>query len=549
MQLRTAYLCFGLLLLLAGSSHQATLANATYYVGAVAEYYPVTSGTNGTVISTANANNYATFVKKASSYSADIIVFPEGTLTAGLQESSTNRTNYTSYSSFIPNESEGVIPCGNASSTVIEALKIMSCAARNYSMYILVNVNEKENCTNATSCPSDGYYFYSTNVVFNRSGSIISKYRKYNLFNQPGFDITSSAQNATFVSDFNVTFGHFIGFDITYRYPALSLLENVNVTDILFPSRWYSQLPYTTAVQVQAAWAHRNNVNFLAAGYSDPSTGSGGAGLYAGNSGIIISAFSESPSNLLLVARIPKINGTRAAINSSSNLTYKFDSTEITTRNVLLSTHQVVSRENISPYTTSLIGLNNATYNQTICNSGLCCKFNVSVVYNSTLVSSSNNSYYRYRFAVFNGVKTYSNVITNGIQVCSIIACINDTQDSCAYRYDTNATLIHPTNFTFISITGNFSNQTSYFQLPYTLATNLLPLNSSSYSFALTNLNSTYNTIGFNLTSPQSSLFTYAIWGRNFATDGLSIATTSSAVRPIPMILGIVMIILGVGNM
>lgn len=159
----------------------------------------------------------------------------------------------------------------------IQALKSISCAAQKYRMYIVINHREKVDCKiNSTKCPGDGFLIYNTNVVFDRSGQVIARYRKYNLFGEKGTNTEPVAIPSTFKTDFGVTFGQFICFDILFETPALNLTRDLGVTDIVYSSHWFSELPLAYGVEAQAAWAYANDVNFLASGYNNPKTASGG---------------------------------------------------------------------------------------------------------------------------------------------------------------------------------------------------------------------------------------------------------------------------------
>ncbi|XP_046739491.1 vanin-like protein 1 [Diprion similis] len=515
-------------------------ADTTSYIGAVVEYYPVTNGTNGTTIANANAENYVTIMEKAATYSTDIIVFPESSLTMGLDSSDTERTLFPLYSSFIPDPGTDV-PCDNSSTVVMEALRLISCGAKNNSMYVVVNLHEKENCTttgtSSRPCPSDGYFYYNTNVAFDRKGAIVSRYRKFNLFGEWGFNITSTPDIATFTTDFNVTFGQIICFDILFKTPTLTLINDYNVTDIIFSVHWFSEMPYLTSVQTQTAWSYTNDVNLLASGFNMPATGSGGSGIYAGTNGRLVSLFSESAKNALLVARVPKvIDGVRSNVTSTTNpLSYEFSNTEITTLvGITTVAQQALMQDILTPYTTSVLSLTNGTTVSWIelCDRQLCCSFYVNMTFDAGSVDSSAN-YYRYRIAVFNGVRTHSGVATTGVQICSIIACTDDTVGSCGLRFAATDTVLQPTVFNDIVVSGNFSTTSDTMQMPDSLSIDILPLSISDFTYKKTAISgSSLANITHALTTKTSNLLTFAIYGRNFSADGLAVteSVVSSAI-------------------
>lgn len=94
------------------------------------------------------------------------------------------------------------------------------------------------------------------------------------------------AEVATFETDFGVTFGHFVCFDILFRTPALDLLDK-NVRHFLFPSMWFSKMPFLTSTQFHSAWAYKNNVVLISSGANSPVNGSTGSGIFVGKHGAI----------------------------------------------------------------------------------------------------------------------------------------------------------------------------------------------------------------------------------------------------------------------
>lgn len=127
-----------------------------------------------------------------------------------------------------------------------------------------------------------------------------------NLYMESNFSTTESPEIVTFDTDFGVTFGTFICFDILFATPALNLTRKEGVTHIVYSTAWFSEIPFLTgesrddnyfntkrdqrmirrcfvsAAQTQFAWAYAEDVNLLAAGYSKPSAGNTGSGIYLG---------------------------------------------------------------------------------------------------------------------------------------------------------------------------------------------------------------------------------------------------------------------------
>lgn len=70
-----------------------------------------------------------------------------------------------------------------------------------------------------------------------------SRYRKYNLFREVGFNRTEPSELCTFDTDFGVRFGMFICFDILFQDPAARLVRETGVKDIIFSTAWFSEIP------------------------------------------------------------------------------------------------------------------------------------------------------------------------------------------------------------------------------------------------------------------------------------------------------------------
>lgn len=187
---------------------------------------------------------------------ADIIVFPESTLN-GLNKPLT----------YVPSASEKISPCDSPSNYEPFLVEI-SCRAKEVKKYVVINLTEKEDCTNEDQaarkdprpCAPNGLNTFNTNVVFDRTGTVISTYRKVHLFGEIGKNITYAPDHSSFTTDFNVTFGHFICFDILFQTPAQDLVER-GITDFVYPTMWFSELPFLTGKF--CGWFLIRSVNFF----------------------------------------------------------------------------------------------------------------------------------------------------------------------------------------------------------------------------------------------------------------------------------------------
>lgn len=280
----------------------STPSSSTYEAGVVEFNYERDPNVNPVERYAASLAQYLEIMTKAPA-TLDIIVFPEMTLNG--METAVR----------LPETKYKVSPCDDANYTKDSLLKLLSCSAKTYQRYVVVDIVTKAFCPDedmiANADPrkctdrKDGMSYYNTNVVFDRNGTLISRYRKFNLFGED-VDKPFKASMVSFETDFGVKFGHFICFDLMFRYPALELVRSHNVTDIVFTTMWFSELPFLSAVQVQQNWAYTNNVNMLAAGANNPSFGSTGTGIYAGRKGSLISVMEGTAKINLYTAIVPK---------------------------------------------------------------------------------------------------------------------------------------------------------------------------------------------------------------------------------------------------
>ncbi|CAG9559058.1 unnamed protein product [Danaus chrysippus] len=549
-------------------SDQRSTPEDDSYVAAVVEYQ-VQSNVE------TNLRNYINLIQDAAFQNADIVVFPEMTLTRG------NSVTVPIYGLLKDNPIPALAP-----ELYDEILVSISAAARQNEIYVVINVQEILNCTipqaEGENCPEQKRYLFNTNVVFNRSGAVIDRYRKINLFGEFTRTPALTPDLGVFETDFGVTFGHYICFDLMFQVPAIQVVEKMNITDVVFSTMWFSEMPYLTAVQIQQAYAHSMNVNFLAAGANNPRVGSAGSGIYSGKAGALVSIMPGQPTTRLLVATVPKVPGEVTgnivgpiydSPSVQDNLTLITDPSLPSHQTRLLRNDVedfvLVDRDVLCHFRVRMSGRegNTAPFYRAFIQDGLhvYAKRNVGDVgcvivacktedpkscvykfddsegqtsieeleikmtsygkhYNSTL--KCNDIKYRYRASAFSGVRSFSGLATGGARVCAIFACTGDTIDTCGKRFDSysrNTTVV----FEQLEITAAVpppirnsdlqASDSKYY--PISMTTSIMPLKNEQFAFDEVSL-LLVNVYSMRLRAATDELYAFGVWGRRFETDG-----------------------------
>lgn len=360
----------------------------------------------------------------------------------------------------------------------------------------MVNVVEIENCSDENSCSFDGFNLYNTNLVFDRNGCIISRYRKYNLFVEPLMNITEQPDIAMFHTDFGVTFGHFICFDILFKSPAINLID-ANVTHFLYPSMWYSETPFLTSLQVQQGFAATHNVVLLSAGANNPSTSTSGSGIFVGKHGAVKRLISYEKQTKLMIAEVPiDVNDEDY---QSPELSPGFSPTEM---------------DGFSVRSSNLGRFYEMSESAEIEYQDVTCKFKVNY---TEMEKSEDQEGYNYKFAVYSGERNIANIVVAGQVFCAIVAC-SDAQDdtTCGVRFKNSENLVSTVKFNSIFIEMEIKDFESenFAIMPTSLDFSLLPLESEKFCFEK-------NNGGFEteLNSEIDNLLTFGMYGRNFNLD------------------------------
>ncbi|KAK5648607.1 hypothetical protein RI129_003499 [Pyrocoelia pectoralis] len=462
------------------------------YRAAVVEYAPKLTASTPEARVMDNVHKYVEFIEEAATKKrVDIILFAEN----GLTGMDIDTEHIDDMSTEVPDPTLFLSPCSSPSN-YSEALVVLSCTAQMHKLYVVVNLIER------FVHNSSQKFYYNTNIVFDRRGVVISRFRKINLFFEdyitPGNDI------ATFKSDFGVTFGMFICNDILFKYPSLEILADNRITDILYSVAWFSEIPFLGALSVQHGYAITNGVNLLASGHARPSFYNGGSGIYLANGSVANVYISGTPISKMLIADVHKGHrrsspgSCQSAVSLSNN--HKDVTRDISGFNTI--------KENMVNYTFKSLDITQSEIFESLCSTkDSCCSINI------TSKRTNFDLNYVYKLAVFKGGR-YIATDTIGSRSCGLIACLNHDNDSCGKR---NSNRLSGIIFEKIVLKGTFQNIRDGQDRPATLNYNLEPI--GDYTFCKKEINKDAVEIILSITKPQTDLLTFGIFGRDFNSD------------------------------
>lgn len=143
---------------------------------------------------------------------------------------------------------------------------------------------------------------------------------------------------------------------------------------------------------------------------------------------------------------------------------------------------------------------------------------------------SHNDHDCRYRVVVFNGVTSYGNVSTAGLEVCALVTCAGDSLEDCGDYYNDSTNVVMPTRFDSVVITRRVNLDESVFFLPTTLMLRTYePLSNSDFA-CLTSGPRESSLMVMHLIKPQIGLATFGIYGRRFDRDGEPVSMSDEVV-------------------
>ncbi|XP_059480889.1 vanin-like protein 1 isoform X2 [Neocloeon triangulifer] len=486
------------------------------YVAAVVEFSPdgITGPLVPSLIFSNNLRRYEEFVVDArKTYAADIIVFPEYGLTTTY--TSNNRSLALEFAQIVPDKNDNIIPCTAYNDTFeYEAVRRLSCMARDNGIYLVANLIEK------VDKPGAGVLLHNTNVAFDSAGTVVSRYRKFNLFGEFALNLTDISDISVFDA-LGARFGMITCFDLMFQQPAVELVKTYGVTDIIFPTAWIHELPFLTGVQTQAMWAHATNVNFLAAGLNHPISGKGGSGIYQGNMGRVVDSTPWDVSSFYLIGVVPPA-GPKAAklVDQHADLIRLPGDPIRTPKGPLFPPNRPQTKlippgakspyymqENLTNYESALIEMRREIMHYSLCSNGLCCDLEVSGTLRDQTV---------YRFFVYNGDREFGGGYYKGfrIQTCALVRCkfSEDPVKNCGLVLSQDALKVE---FTHIRITGNFSKDA--LMGPNIVDGEFKILAGNQYIFRKEPDQGQVSRIDFQLAERiDQNILTFGVWGRVF---------------------------------
>ncbi|XP_063872191.1 pantetheinase-like isoform X2 [Scylla paramamosain] len=420
---------------------------------------------------------------------ADILVTPE----YAMQSLFVDKENIFPVTQYVPDPELHAVPCTLTDEGLNrKALRILSCAAQENELYLVVDIPETSPCSpeaaahnpfanaldTAYECPPDGRIYYNSQVVFDRNGTVIARYRKKNLYLEPFFKPgVESDETALFVTDFGVVFSLQVCFDIAYLHPGLSNVVQRGVKDVAMSTAWVDILPFFVAPSVQNGWSRALGVNLLVAGHHLPELAKLGSGIFRGFSDLDHTyVYNPESGNKLIVSEVETIAATDGVRKPRGQL-----KTGSTSDDAVLVKHDgthadkqprrehLLYYDDISSYTNAPLAPSTSGEPQTVdlCHSDqICC----SLTYTSS--SSLNYSLLAYSGPMLQGHGTYAMYI----QVCAVVWCKTVDVTTCSHISD--GLPPHDT-FWVNKISGYFASEYVY---PVALTRNLTLVDNSLYS-------------------------------------------------------------------
>ncbi|RZC39270.1 CN hydrolase domain containing protein, partial [Asbolus verrucosus] len=180
----------------------------------------------------------------------------------------------------------------------------------------------------------------------------------------------------------------------------------------------------------------------------------------------------------------------------------------------------------VTEYNSTILDTSKQNFTGQACYNGseghqICCDVTTKI---TTTPSATQKNSYTYHLVAYSGVRSFDGFYNGGVEVCGIIACLNASLSSCGQRFPNYDDVEWPITFDQITIKATFENDENKMQYPNTLLSSIRPIHAKQIGWEATEVqidgkNFTERTLS--LIEPQDRLLTFAIYGRNFASDSL----------------------------
>lgn len=379
---------------------------------------------------------------------ANILVFPEdgiyGMLWLGDRQR--KRDLIQPYLEHIPESTARWNPCTDPQRFQDSDIQVaLSCMARKHGMYIVANFGDRQPCNRSDpGCPDDGRFQYNTDIVYDPDGNFIAKYHKYHLYGEHQFDKPPKPETVVFDTPFG-RFGLFTCFDVLFEKPAVELIRDLKIANIVFPTDWNDVMPYLSAVGFHSSFAKTYGVNFLAANIHKPLLGDHGSGIYTKN-GAADYYYNNSifSGGKLLVKTIPVIKEPQVPVYQPAVPVEGTSGNSFSVK-IMKDTFNVVK-------------LKGSSGTAKVCQNKLCCNVTYQEI-DSKPVTVIRKSWDFYALAAFDGL--HKDIENYYIQVCSIIRCRSVLGSVSCDKFSESETASNLT----LTMFGNFSTPYIYPQV------------------------------------------------------------------------------------
>lgn len=226
------------------------------------------------------------------------------------------------------------------------------------------------------------------------------------------------------------------------------------------------------AVQVHQGWSYGNDVNFLAAGASNPVVGSTGSGIYNGRKGILVGTMSMGRGErTLYVAQVPKYEDQRQRLRRETPGVPRLS----------LRPDINLKRDYLQSYETVMVDLSASNHLvQEVCynESSFCCNFELKW---KPVSFKEDSSHYYYRLGAYDGLRNDVVDETNELKNCALFSCIGLDIMDCGKIYSIDSDVI----FENVTITATYPKAKGFLLMPNSLtAADIMPVPVNNFEWS-----------------------------------------------------------------